>query len=167
MGPRTQLSVSEYLASSYEPEVDYVDGEIEERNMGEPDHAWLQAEIAMLLKGMGWRWTYTELRLQVAETRYRTPDVCVYPVQQERRTVPSTPPLLAVEILSPDDQRGRLLRKLGDYLAWGCPCVWIIDPEKHQGSVLTAADEFPRLVDTLSHPTEPALRVAVAQLFAE
>jgi hypothetical protein len=33
MSTRTLISVEEYLRSSYEPDCDFVDGEIEERNV--------------------------------------------------------------------------------------------------------------------------------------
>jgi Uma2 family endonuclease len=44
------LSVEEYLHTVYRPDVDYVDGRIEERNVGEFDHADLQTYIATLLR---------------------------------------------------------------------------------------------------------------------
>ncbi len=44
MGTTTHIPVEVYLRSSYEPDAEYVDGEIEERPMGEFDHAsWQQA----------------------------------------------------------------------------------------------------------------------------
>ena len=43
MSSATLISVSEYLKSSYRPDCDYVDGRVEERNVGEHDHAALQA----------------------------------------------------------------------------------------------------------------------------
>ena len=33
------ISVEEYLNTTYRPDVEYVDGEIQERNLGEFDHA--------------------------------------------------------------------------------------------------------------------------------
>ena len=33
--------MEEYLATSYRPDCDYVDGEIEERNLGEKEHSIL------------------------------------------------------------------------------------------------------------------------------
>jgi hypothetical protein len=33
------LSIEQYLNTDYRPDVDYVDGYIEERNVGETDHA--------------------------------------------------------------------------------------------------------------------------------
>jgi Uma2 family endonuclease len=43
MASTTSISVSEYLKTSYHPDCDYVDGRIEERNVGEHDHAAVQA----------------------------------------------------------------------------------------------------------------------------
>ena len=35
----TLISVEQYLATSYRPDCDYVDGRIEERNLGKLDHS--------------------------------------------------------------------------------------------------------------------------------
>jgi hypothetical protein len=43
------ISVQEYLSTVYEPDRDYVDGELQERNMGERTHARLQAKITSYL----------------------------------------------------------------------------------------------------------------------
>jgi Uma2 family endonuclease len=40
-----------------------------------------------------------------------------------------TPPRLAVEVLSPDDRAGKVMRKIRDYLKASVPLVWVIDPE--------------------------------------
>lgn len=37
-----QISLEEYLRSSYHPDCDYIDGEVQERNSGESDHAAVQ-----------------------------------------------------------------------------------------------------------------------------
>jgi Uma2 family endonuclease len=39
------------------------------------------------------------------------------------------PPVLAVEVLSPEDRVNRVLRKVDDYLNNGVQVVWLIDPE--------------------------------------
>jgi Uma2 family endonuclease len=39
------------------------------------------------------------------------------------------PPLLAVEILSPSDRMGQVMRKVKDYLRNGVRMVWVLDPE--------------------------------------
>jgi hypothetical protein len=43
------ISVEEYLRTSYSPDRDYVDGEVQERNLGELDHSSTQREILFYL----------------------------------------------------------------------------------------------------------------------
>ena len=45
MSTATQLPVSDYLHTSYSPDCDYVDGELQERNVGELDHAEVQGAL--------------------------------------------------------------------------------------------------------------------------
>lgn len=39
------VPVEEYLRTMYDPDCDYVDGEVQERNWGERDHSDLQTEF--------------------------------------------------------------------------------------------------------------------------
>lgn len=106
MGTTTLVSVGEYLASDYEPDRDYVDGVLEERNRGETPHASLQALLAAWLvarrKPLG-IWVTTEQRIHVGGTRFRVPDVCVVLGARPAERVLTQPPLLCLEILSPED----------------------------------------------------------------
>ena len=43
-----RVSVEEYLASSYRPDCDYIDGEVQERKLGEKEHAAIQAALIFL-----------------------------------------------------------------------------------------------------------------------
>jgi len=43
------------------------------------------------------------------------------------RPWPDAPPDLAVEVLSPSNRAGKMRAKVADYLAAGCPLVWVID----------------------------------------
>ena len=45
MAAGTQISVEEYLHTVYRPDCDYVDGVVEERNLGERDHSWIQGRL--------------------------------------------------------------------------------------------------------------------------
>jgi hypothetical protein len=45
MATTTKVPVEEYLSSSYRPDVEYIDGEIQERNVGEIEHARLIAKV--------------------------------------------------------------------------------------------------------------------------
>ena len=64
-----RIPVEEYLATSYRPDCDYVDGEIEERNVGEKEHSILQQALVFLFRTNRADWkveVYPELRVQVA-----------------------------------------------------------------------------------------------------
>src|ERR1039458_10379887 len=51
MATNTVIPVSEYLRTSYSPDCDYVDGEVQERNTGETDHSDLEAPLLEVLPG--------------------------------------------------------------------------------------------------------------------
>jgi Uma2 family endonuclease len=42
--------------------------------------------------------------------------------------VPESSPLIAIEVLSPDDSHTELMRKFADYAALGVPDIWLVDP---------------------------------------
>jgi Uma2 family endonuclease len=132
MGTTSYIPVEVYLRSSYEPDAEYVDGEIEQRPMGEFDHASWQQAIAT------WFWQHEDewrigalpsLRVRVAATRYRVPDVTVLDRSQPVEQIITHPPIAVFEVLSPEDSLQRLKRKLEDYRAMGIPEIWVIDPQ--------------------------------------
>jgi hypothetical protein len=55
MGPTTTLltPVEEYLSTTYTPDVDYLDGHLEERNAGTKAHGKMTRHIANLLEDRG------------------------------------------------------------------------------------------------------------------
>ena len=48
------------------------------------------------------------------------------------------PPLLCVEILSPEDRVSEMQERIDDYLAFGVPYVWVVDPERRKARTHTA-----------------------------
>jgi Uma2 family endonuclease len=128
----TQLSLEEYLHTSYHPDCDFVDGRIEERNVGETKHGLLQVEVAFWFRTHKSEWNIrviTELRTRVGRTRIRIPDVTVARDDEAmREQVRTTPPLIAIEILSPEDRMNRMIVRLEDYLAMGVENLWMLDP---------------------------------------
>src|SRR6266853_6620277 len=136
----TLISAEEYLATSYRPDCDYVDGHIEERNLGELDHSSLQTAIAVYFgsrqKQLGIT-VVVEQRVQVSPTRFRIPDVCVV-IGKATEQIFRTPPFLCVEILSPEDRMKRVQERIDDYLAMGVPYVWVFDPSTRHVYVATA-----------------------------
>ena len=134
------VSVYEYLHSVYESDLDYVDGVLEERNVGEFDHQALQRAFLLAFAGMertfGF-YTAIALRVQVAATRYRVPDICLLEASRLPKRIATEPPMLCIEVLSPEDRFGRTREKCEDYLRMGVPEVWVIDPEQRKAHVLT------------------------------
>jgi Uma2 family endonuclease len=132
MSTTTHIPVEVYLRSCYEPDAEYVDGEIEERPMGENDHSAWQDAISFWFRQHARDWNVRvrpELRIQVAPTRFRVPDVAVLDRDQPIEQIVTYPPLAVFEVLSPEDSLQRLKRKLEDYRVMGIPEIWVIDPQ--------------------------------------
>ncbi len=132
MAATTRVPVEVYLRSSYEPDAEYVDGKIEERPMGELDHAAWQEAISAWFRQHRAEWgvrALPVLRVKVAANRYRVPDVTVLDPSQPREQVLTHPPLAVFEILSPEDSLQRLKRRLEDYRVMGIAEIRVIDPQ--------------------------------------
>ncbi len=137
----TRMTVEEYLRTPFRPDVDFVDGLIEERNLGEFDHARLQSVLDRLLGAKEEEWgvyVSPELRVQVSATRFRIPDVCVTDAREEVEQIPRRPPLLCIEVLSPEDRLAAMLIRVEDYHAMGVGQVWVFDPKARKVWVSTA-----------------------------
>jgi Uma2 family endonuclease len=128
-----RIPVEVYLhCSDWEPDAEFVDGEIEERPMGEYNHAAWQAAIQKWFWRHEGEWNVrvlAELRVQVAPSRFRVPDVTVLDRAQPIEQVVTHPPVAVFEVLSPEDRYARFTRKLKDYEAMGIREIWVIDPE--------------------------------------
>lgn len=163
------VTVEEYLRTSYRPDCDYVDGRVEERNLGEHDHGLLQAILSALFINNRTAWqvrVVTDVRTQVKSARYRVPDVSVLHANSPREPIIRHPQLIAIEILSPEDRLSRLQEKVDDYLEFGIENIWVIDPETRR---VWTADAFGlHLVQSgeLTVPKTP-IRVVFSELFAE
>jgi len=167
MPTETLISVAEYLATSYSPDCDYVDGRVEERNLGEWDHANLQTAIAAFFRMNRKKWginVVVEQRVQVSPTRFRIPDVCVVlgdPGEQILRK----PPFICIEVLSPDDRMSRVEKRIDDYLAMGVSYVWVVDPQTRKAYSATAASGLCEVKTGVLKTENPALEVPLAELF--
>jgi Uma2 family endonuclease len=167
MPAATLVSVEEYLQTSYDPDCEFVDGQVLERNMGEWDHAGLQAVLiewfASRRKALGLV-VIPELRVQISERRYRVPDVAVVKGKGHGRVL-RRPPFLCIEILSPEDRASRVEEKIDDYLAFGVPHVWLIDPRKRVAWSYTADQKRESAVVLATN--DPRLEIPLADLFSE
>jgi Uma2 family endonuclease len=167
MSSATLISVQEYLSTSYRPDRDFVDGEVQERNLGELEHSLLQTAIAACFWGRKKEWNLVpvvEQRVQVAPTRFRVPDVTVLRSDQAREPIITKPPLILIEVLSKDDTLRSMQERVDDYLHFGVQHVWILDPATRRAYVcsLTGFQEPERGV--LVVPGTP-IRLVLSELF--
>ena len=136
MASSTLVSVSEYLRNSYRPDRDYVDGRVEERNVGEHDHAALQAALILWFGQHQQEWNIEvlpEQRIQISSTRFRVPDVCLISLDQPVEQILTKPPIACIEILSPEDTLRRMQERIDDYQQFGVVNTWILDPATQSG----------------------------------
>jgi len=141
MGVGTLIPIEEYLRTSYRPDCDFVEGEVLERNVGKRRHAWAQTQIAIWFgrrTDLPRLEPLTELRMRVGPHRIRIPDVVVCEMPLPEEDVFTSPTYLCIEVMSPDDTVAAMQDRLDDYLAFGVPNVWVIDPWKHRGWHVTA-----------------------------
>jgi Uma2 family endonuclease len=151
MAIATGVSLEEYLHTEYEPDCDYVDGVLEDRNAGKRRHSRTQKRLLEVLSPLVARLGLEPLpepRLQVSATRVRIPDVCLTPTSDDSEVVQAPPPL-CIEVRSSEDRLSRLLKCVADYLAFGVPMVWVIDPYDCEAFVVTQEDPAMRPVETL------------------
>lgn len=162
------VSVEEYLNTSYSPDCDYVDGRIVERNLGELDHSDLQTEIAFTFRLHRQQWSvhcFVEQRIQVSPTRFRIPDVCIVLGSKPTEQIFRTPPFLAIEVLSKKDRKRDTLEKVQDYLRFGVPYVWVIDPRSQEGWVHTVTG-VEAAQGGILRTQNPSLEMSLPEIFA-
>src|SRR5271169_6042253 len=169
MSSTTLVSVQDYLATSYRPDRDFVDGELQERNLGELEHSLLQGAI------FAWFWTrreewnilpLVEQRVQVAPTRFRVPDVTVLRSGQPREPIITEPPLILIEVLSKDDTLRSMRERVDDYLDFGVQHVWIVDPATRHAYVCSPTG-FQEPEQGLLVVRNTPIRLALSELFAQ
>lgn len=127
--------------------------------MGTWEHSRVQALLTIWFGEHEQLWaiqTATEWRTQVSVARVRIPDtVLVRPGPQPDVLV--HPPLLVVEILSPDDGYSDTQQRAHDYFQLGVQTMWIIDPASRTARVCTG----------LSWTEATRLEVAGTPIFVE
>ena len=167
MWSTTLISVDEYLHTSYSPDCEYVDGEVLARNLGEKDHAAVQGALLLWFSQFRKQWNvrvYPELRVQVAPTRFRVPDICLISRDAPNEQIITHPPLVCIEVLSPDDRITRMIGKIGDYREFGVKNIWIIDPATQRGYNCKPTGLF----DAVEFVVEDSpIRLSLPQLFAD
>ena len=128
----TSVSLDEYLNTSYEPDMEFVDGVLVGRNVGIPPHSELQLIVGAYFRQ--YRNThrikaFTEARLRVTALRHRIPDVLVVETPYQRGKVITEVPVITVEVKSPDDTFDEIVDKCFEYQALGVRNILVMDPD--------------------------------------
>ncbi len=168
MASATQITLSEYLTTTYRPDCDYIDGEVKERTLGTRAHGFLQFILAAVFNANMDAWNVVagpEIRTRVAFTRVRIPDVCVM-----RRSDPADPvvqvaPLICIEVLSPEDSLRSQRDRVEDYFKMGVEHIWIFDPITRETHVATPGGYELCLTGELTVPGTP-IRIVLSEVFA-
>jgi len=107
-----------------------------------------------------------EVRVQVKPERFRIPDVSIVRGGKPASRIFISPPEVAVEVLSPDDRVPETQSKIDDYLAFGIPCVWVIDPDTRRAWIHSIHGTREAKDGTLRHVAGD-LAVSLAALFTD
>jgi Uma2 family endonuclease len=169
MASSVLVPLHEYLGTLYEPDRDFVDGELRERNVGEQPHSSAQAILARVFGNHRLDWdvrVLTEQRIQTSSTRYRIPDICILRRSDPQDRIITWAPLLCIEILSEDDRLQELQEKVSEFEALGTRHIWVIDPWKRL-AYFASSNGFQKVPgDTLRIDDTP-IQLSLSALFAE
>jgi len=161
------IPLEEYLSTSYEPDCEFDEGAVLERNVGEFEHSFLQTLLATLFTNNMDEWGVfglTEQRIQIAEQKFRVPDVSVLRIGARTSDVLSEPPLAVIEIMSPEDTIRRTAQKAAEYCLFGIEHVWVIEPSSRMAYRGTATG-LERIVDGELSIPDTRIAIRLADLF--
>ena len=162
-------TVREYLRTSWSPDRELVDGRIEERNLGEKDHSIIQRYLTFLFMLKRAEWAvevFPELRTQTKAANFRVPDVLVVRAGEKFERYVTQPPMIAIEILSPEDSLGDMEKKATEYRLFGVENIWVIDTDQKIAYRYASARLEEVRTGELSVPETP-IRVVLSEVFAE
>jgi Uma2 family endonuclease len=167
MGSAVLISVEEYLTTAYRPDCEYVDGVVKERNVGEKEHSKVQRRLSTYLDNRSGRLgiqVFPEQRVQVRATRFRVPDLCVVVGPEPDEEIFTRPPFLCIEILSKDDRMSEMQERIDDYLSFGVPYVWLLNPKTKRAQVYTA-EGMREAKQGVLRTENPEIAVPLAEIF--
>jgi Uma2 family endonuclease len=177
---KTRITLDEFLAQpETKPYREFVDGDVVEKPMPGPSHAALVAELIFLLKGYvratGVARVSTELRHADVDNEWVfLPDISVTrtgrrPPPADERGPVEVMPDFAIEVLSPDDQSGRITRRVSYYARAGVTLLWVVDPADESVTVFErgVTPRVARAPEELSAETVlPGFTLDLGRLFA-
>ncbi len=131
--PPAELTLDEYMHSSFSPDCDFVDGRSEERNVGIFNHSALVTALMVAMHGKRNDWNaevLPTLRMKVSPTPVRVPDLRLISRDAPDEQVLTHPPLIVIEVLDEKDRFLATMEKLADFERFGVERIWLVDPEQ-------------------------------------
>ncbi|MDZ7965788.1 MAG: Uma2 family endonuclease [Nostoc sp. DedSLP03] len=180
--PVTSITFEEYLTYDDGNGFHYelVDGKLELMNPPTIEHFlivdFLDTAFKAEIKRYNSTWlSFRESGVRTGRNKSRLTDLCVVTLEQAREllnasAVFESPPLLIVEVVSPESVKRNYRHKRSEYAALEVPEYWIVDPLQAKISVLLLEDGFYEetvFTDTqqLISRTFLELRIVVEQIF--
>ena len=165
------LSVDEYLNTTWEHDMEYVDGVLVERGMPTIPHSLLQKLILLWFAkwetGHGFE-ALQKVRVQIIErARYRIPDVMLCPLPLPRGKVCDAVPWAVIEILSPDDTLAETRNRFRDYAGIGVNRLFLLDPEAYVAYRFEQGSLIETTIIEIQLPNETAVPFNSETLFAQ
>ena len=163
------ISVNAYLATSYRPDCDYIEGEVRERNFGERPHSVMQGILAGVIHSNQRAWHVLgalELTLKITEDRYRIADIAVLCRSAPPEGITTIAPLICIEVISRQDTMIGMFERLEDYRRMGVEHVWLIDPSNRHAYIATARGLHAPPHGEYTIPGT-LIRISLAEVFAE
>jgi Uma2 family endonuclease len=167
MSTSTLVPVEQYLAQSFRPDREYIDGVIQERNVGEREHSEIQGELIVSLNAFRERLNlrvFPEQRVQVKPHRFRVPDIVVT-IGKVTESVLTRPPFLCIEVLSREDSMDSVQDRVDDYLSFGVPFVWVVNPRTRRGWIYQPG-RIAEAAGGILSTTGPDIAVSLPDLYA-
>ena len=167
--PSKPITLTEFLAMpETKPASEYIDGKIIQKPMPQGEHSSIQVELAPAinssLKKQKIAAAFTELRCTF-DGRSIVPDIAVFVWERIPRkengkvaNVFSIHPDWIVEILSPDQGQGKVVKKIVRCLEQGTQMGWLIAPAEETVYVYRA-DQLTAVYDLVDNSSETLLPV--------
>lgn len=169
MSSQATIPLREYLRRTYRPDLDFLEGELRGRHLGERPHALLHAYLVRKLTAFETVCSARVVaspRLHVRHNRVRVPDACVVARSAYRNRVIGKPPLLCVEVFSSNETLEEMAERISDYVEMGVGSVWAVDPWTRVSYVYANGALTAPLDGVLRVPNTP-IKVRLEGLFAQ
>ena len=138
------LTAEDLWAMPEDARGELLDGELLAVNPVGPEHRYVTGRLITGLNVWGEPRGYLPAGPEGGYLLRRDPDTVLAPdlsldapgtVAESDHGFPDQPPLLAVEVLSPDNTRREIERKVDIYLGAGVALVWVVDPGRRTVTV--------------------------------